>query len=98
MIDEFDNLFSLEDISHIENISDEPEEKNNTEIEPAVEQEEKVSEKKEPCECDRDNTFVGIISKRRSAINFKDFAVFYHIGAMNNWKDIVLEQKKFAMI
>lgn len=86
MIDEFDNLFSLEDIS------DQPEEKKNTEIEP----EERVSKKKEPCECDRDNTFVGIMSKRRSAINFKDFGVFYHIAAMNNWKDVVIEQKNIC--
>lgn len=50
----------------------------------------------EPCECQRENTLIGIISKRRSPIDCNNFAVFYHIAAMNNWQDVVMEQKKIC--
>jgi hypothetical protein len=44
------------------------------------------------CKCNR-NTFTGIVSQRRSFSECSNFQPFYHIAAMNNWKEVVKEQK-----
>ena len=85
MLDKFDNLFE-EPKQPTESI--EPIVLSNTEIE-------KESIKETQACCDR-NTFVGMVSRRRSAIENYNFMAFYHIAAMNNWKDIVIEPKNIC--
>ena len=36
------------------------------------------------------------VDRRNSFCGFSDFAAFYHIAAIGNWKEVVLEQKKVA--